>query len=65
VLALILIPLFWKSGARWRPGLLSGIFVGGYGVARFCVEYFREPDRQLEDLPMPPACRWGSGSACR
>lgn len=50
VLALILIPLFWKSGARWRPGLLSGIFVGGYGVARFCVEYFREPDRQLEDF---------------
>jgi phosphatidylglycerol:prolipoprotein diacylglycerol transferase len=50
VLGLILIPLFWKSRARFRPGLLAGVFVGGYGVARFCVEYFREPDRQLEDF---------------
>ncbi|MDE1915801.1 MAG: prolipoprotein diacylglyceryl transferase [Sphingomonadales bacterium] len=50
VLGLILIPLFWKSKARFRPGLLSGVFVGGYGVARFCVEFFREPDRQLEDF---------------
>jgi phosphatidylglycerol:prolipoprotein diacylglycerol transferase len=49
VLGLILIPLFWKT-ARWRPGLLGGVFIGGYGVARFCVEYFREPDAQLEEF---------------
>lgn len=30
-----------------RHGLLSGTFLGGYGVARFVVEYVREPDPQL------------------
>jgi len=27
-----------------RPGLQTGIFFAGYGVFRFCVEFFREPD---------------------
>jgi len=30
-----------------RPGLLGGIFVLGYAVARTVCEFFREPDRQL------------------
>jgi phosphatidylglycerol---prolipoprotein diacylglyceryl transferase len=30
-----------------RPGLLSGIFVLGYAVARVACEFFREPDPQL------------------
>jgi phosphatidylglycerol:prolipoprotein diacylglycerol transferase len=30
-----------------RPGLLSGIFVLGYAVARIVCEIFREPDPQL------------------
>ncbi|MGV7030055.1 prolipoprotein diacylglyceryl transferase [Methylobacterium symbioticum] len=30
-----------------RPGLLGGIFVLGYAVARTACEFFREPDRQL------------------
>ena len=50
VLALVLIPLFWKTGARWRPGLLTGVFATGYGLARFTVEFFREPDAQLSDF---------------
>ncbi len=31
---------------RWheRPGLVSGIFLIGYGVVRYFVEFFREPD---------------------
>lgn len=48
VLGTILLLLFWKTRARWRPGLLVGIFALGYGVSRFIVEYFREPDAQLE-----------------
>ncbi len=28
-------------------GVLLWTFVGGYGVARFLVEFFREPDAQL------------------
>jgi phosphatidylglycerol:prolipoprotein diacylglycerol transferase len=30
-----------------RPGLLGGIFVLGYAVARIVCEFFREPDQQL------------------
>lgn len=50
VLGLILFVVFWGSRARWRPGLLAGVFGAGYGMARFIVEYFREPDAQLEDF---------------
>lgn len=35
-----------KFGFR-RPGLLGGIFVLGYAVARIVCEFFREPDAQL------------------
>jgi phosphatidylglycerol---prolipoprotein diacylglyceryl transferase len=34
-------------GLRQRPGLLSGVFLIGYAVARSIGELFREPDRQL------------------
>lgn len=47
VLMIVLLLLFWKSRARWRPGLLVGTFALGYGLARFTVEFFREPDAQL------------------
>jgi phosphatidylglycerol:prolipoprotein diacylglycerol transferase len=50
VLALILIPVFWRTRARWRPGLMMGLFALGYGAARFTVEFFREPDEQLQDF---------------
>lgn len=30
-----------------RPGFISGLFLFGYGLARFTVEFFREPDAQL------------------
>jgi phosphatidylglycerol---prolipoprotein diacylglyceryl transferase len=47
VLFLILAWLFWKTDARLKPGLLVGVFMFGYGVFRFIVEYFREPDAHL------------------
>jgi phosphatidylglycerol:prolipoprotein diacylglycerol transferase len=34
-------------GALKRPGLVSGMFGIGYGVARITCEFFREPDPQL------------------
>lgn len=43
--------LFWRTQARYKPGLLLGVFLIGYGAARFIVEFFREPDRQLGLLP--------------
>jgi phosphatidylglycerol:prolipoprotein diacylglycerol transferase len=50
VLMIVLLTLFWKTRARWRTGLLVGVFTAGYGLARFIVEYYREPDRQLEEF---------------
>jgi phosphatidylglycerol:prolipoprotein diacylglycerol transferase len=47
LLFLILNWLFWRTDARLRPGLLAGSFGVGYGLARFTLENYREPDRQL------------------
>ncbi|PCG15114.1 prolipoprotein diacylglyceryl transferase [Sphingomonas adhaesiva] len=41
---------FWRTNARYQPGRLTGIFLIGYGIARFTVEIFREPDRQLVEF---------------
>lgn len=30
-----------------KPGFVAGAFTAGYGIARFIVEFFREPDAQL------------------
>ena len=46
----IMLPLFWKTRARFRVGLLMGVFVAGTTIARFIVEFFREPDSQLEQF---------------
>ena len=32
---------------RRAEGFLFGVLLTGYGISRFCVEYFREPDSQL------------------
>ena len=36
-----------RRGARWRPGVISGLFLAGYAVARMSGELFRQPDAQL------------------
>jgi phosphatidylglycerol:prolipoprotein diacylglycerol transferase len=38
---------FWRTKARYEPGKLVGLFLLGYGLARFTVEFFREPDSQF------------------
>jgi phosphatidylglycerol:prolipoprotein diacylglycerol transferase len=47
VLFAILWFAFWRTKARYQPGRLVGLFVLGYGIARFIVEFFREPDAQF------------------
>lgn len=51
VLFAILAVLFWRTDARYRPGMLLGAFLTVYGTARFLVEFVREPDVQLGILP--------------
>ena len=52
VLFLLLAYLFWRTDARNRPGLLSGVFIGGFGLVRFIIEFFREPDSQIGYLAL-------------
>lgn len=39
-----------QVGGLRRPGLATGLFLAGYGLARSVCELFREPDPQLEAL---------------
>ena len=45
---LVLFALLWWFSARPRPRMaVSGLFLVGYGLARFAVEFFRQPDAFL------------------
>ena len=35
-----------RAWLRW-PGAVAGVFAGGYGLARFIVEFFRTPDAHI------------------
>jgi len=50
VLFAILAFVFWRTRARYQPGLLVGLFLFFYGCFRFFVEFFREADEQLMDF---------------
>ena len=47
VLGAFLLWLVWRRGALKRPGLVLGSFLAGYGLARFAVEFLRQPDAQF------------------
>jgi len=47
LLGVLLIALFWTTRARYRAGLLVGLFTIGMGAGRFVNEFFREPDAHL------------------
>lgn len=51
LLFIVLWYLFWRTDARYYPGRLVGWFTAGIGLGRFIVEFYREPDRQLQWLP--------------
>jgi phosphatidylglycerol:prolipoprotein diacylglycerol transferase len=47
LLLFLLLLVAERGGARRHPGLLSGLFLAGYAVARMSGELFRQPDAQL------------------
>ena len=47
VVLFIVVGLLVRSGALKRPGIVTGVFALGYGLARITCEFFREPDVQL------------------
>lgn len=53
--------LFWLAfhrGALRIPGRIVGLFIGGYGVARFLVEFVRQPDAQFVSEGNPLGLAW-------
>ena len=50
VLFAILAVMFWRTRARYQPGMLVGAFLFFYGVFRFGVEFIREPDNHLREF---------------
>jgi phosphatidylglycerol:prolipoprotein diacylglycerol transferase len=45
---LLLFVIVWLVSARPKPaGVVSGVFLAGYGVMRFATEFFRQPDSHL------------------
>lgn len=62
--ALLLAVMLWlafRRDALKIPGQITGVFLAGYGVARFIVEYFRQADPQFitANNPMGHAIRLG------
>jgi phosphatidylglycerol:prolipoprotein diacylglycerol transferase len=49
VLLVVLGVIAQKGGFR-RPGLLTGLGMLGYALARTGMEFFREPDPEIEQL---------------
>ncbi len=48
VLLFLAVAAVWRlADGRRRPGLLTGVFCAGYGLARIAGELFREPDAHL------------------
>lgn len=47
ILGSLLVYLAWRRGALKQEGLIGGTFLAGYGIARFLVEFVRQPDAQF------------------
>ncbi|MGA9436217.1 MAG: prolipoprotein diacylglyceryl transferase [Roseobacter sp.] len=57
----ILIWLVWRRDALKRPGTVAGVFFAGYGLSRFFVEFFRQPDAQFVSPDNPLGLAWHLG----
>lgn len=53
LLGAVLLWLAWRRGAFQHPGRVMGVFLAGYGLARFVVEFVRQPDAQFVTLGNP------------
>ncbi|THH35954.1 prolipoprotein diacylglyceryl transferase [Aliishimia ponticola] len=61
LLGAVLLWLVWRRGALKTPGLVCGTFFAGYGIARFAVEFVRQPDAQFIAPGNPLGLAWHVG----
>ncbi|MEP2028382.1 MAG: prolipoprotein diacylglyceryl transferase [Paracoccaceae bacterium] len=53
--------LVWRKNGLKTPGLVAGTFFAGYGLARFVVEFVRQPDAQFISAGNPLGLAWQVG----
>ncbi|WP_281994971.1 prolipoprotein diacylglyceryl transferase [Ruegeria faecimaris] len=61
LLGALLLWLAYRRHAFLRPGLVTGVFMTGYGASRFIVEFFRQPDAQFVSAGNPLGLAWQMG----
>ena len=61
LLGAVLLWLAFRRGALKSPGVIVGLFIGGYGAASFFVEFFRQPDAQFVSPGNPLGLAWHVG----
>ena len=61
LLGAALLWLIWRRGWLRFPGASMGLFLAGYGAARFAVEFFRQPDPQFVTEGNPVGLAWQIG----
>lgn len=62
ILGALLLYLAWRRGGFKSPGLITGVFLAGYGMSRFAVEFVRQPDAQFISTLNPLGHAWQFGS---
>ncbi|CRK76040.1 prolipoprotein diacylglyceryl transferase [Nereida ignava] len=58
ILGAVLLYFAFRRGLLKRQGAATGIFLAGYGMARFAVEFVRQPDAQFVTLNNPLGLAW-------
>jgi phosphatidylglycerol:prolipoprotein diacylglycerol transferase len=58
ILGALLLYFAFRRGLLKRQGAATGIFLAGYGMARFAVEFVRQPDAQFVTLNNPLGLAW-------
>ena len=58
ILGSVLLWLAYRRGGLKYPGAMIGTFLAGYGIARFIVEFVRQPDRHFITPGNPLGLAW-------
>ena len=61
ILGALILWMVYRRHAFHAPGRILGTFLAGYGIARFIVEFFRQPDAQFISDGNPLGLAWQIG----
>ncbi len=61
ILGALILWMVYRRNAFHAPGRILGTFLAGYGIGRFIVEFFRQPDAQFISDGNPLGLAWQIG----